>query len=269
MEVNLHKLVAQHFVAILSPNIISGYCLGGSVPIRDIVRELIEALRLLASGNSTLSDVVLLSLYVSGVALFISSALGIPAGVLLGLNHFPGRRLVVAFIYTGMAFPPVVVGLSVYLLLSRSGPLGSLHLSWLPDLFTPGAMMIAQIIISFPLVTGFTMAAVSSIDPALRVQVRAMGASRRQTTWAILSEASAGVIVSIVAGFGGIISEVGAVMIVGGNIEHRTRVLTTAIVLETNKGNFDLAIALSLILLGLAFFTNALIVHLQGRTLDS
>jgi tungstate transport system permease protein len=168
-----------------------------------------------------------------------------------------------------MAFPPVVVGLFVYLMLSRSGPLGSLNWSWLPDLFTPGAMVAAQTIIAFPLVAGFTMAAVSSVDPALRLQVRAMGASQWQTTWAILEEARTGVVVSIVAGFGGIISEVGAVMIVGGNIENHTRVLTTAIVLETNKGNFDLAIALSLVLLGLAFFTNAVIVRLQGRSLDA
>ena len=194
--------------------------------------------------------------------------MGIPAGVLLGLNRFPGRRLAVALVYTGMAFPPVVVGLFVYLMLSRSGPLGSLPWPWLPNLFTPAAMIVAQTIIAFPLVAGFTMAAVGGVDPALRLQVRAMGASRWQTTWAILEEARAGVIVSIVAGFGGIISEVGAVMMVGGNIEHRTRVLTTAIVLETNKGNFELAIALSLVLLGLAFVTNALIVRLQGRSLE-
>jgi tungstate transport system permease protein len=209
-----------------------------------------------------------MSLYVSGVALLISSALGIPAGVLLGLNRFPGRRLIVALVYTGMAFPPVVVGLFVYLMLSRSGPLGRLSWPWLPDLFTPGAMVMAQIIIAFPLVTAFTMAAVSSVDPALRLQVRAMGASRWQTSWAILEEARTGVIASIIAGFGGIISEVGAVMIVGGNIENRTRVLTTAIVLETNKGNFDLAIALGIILLALAFLTNAVIVRLQGHSLD-
>lgn len=241
---------------------------GRNCPIAEILRELILALRLIATGDSALSEVVWLSLSVSGIALLISSALGVPAGVLLALNRFPGRRLAVALVYTGMAFPPVVVGLFVYLLFSRSGPLGSLHLSWLPDLFTPGAMVVAQTIISFPLVAGFTMAAVSSIDPSLRLQVRAMGASRWQTTWAILGEARIGVMISIVAGFGGIISEVGAVMIVGGNIEHRTRVLTTAIVLETNKGNFDLAIALSLILLGLAFLANAMIVRLQGRSLD-
>ena len=129
-------------------------------------------------------------------------------------------------------------------------------------------MILAQTIIAFPLVAGFTMAAVNSVDPALRLQVRALGVSRWQTTWAVLEEARVGVIAAIVAGFGGIISEVGAVIMVGGNIEGRTRVLTTAIVLETSKGSFDMAIALSLILLGLAFFTNAIIVRLQGQSFD-
>lgn len=204
----------------------------------------------------------------SGIALVISAALGIPAGVLLGLNRFRGRRLTVAGIYTGMAFPPVVIGLFVYLLLSRSGVLGGLNWRFVPDLFTPGAMVVAQIIIAFPLVAGFTMAAVASVDPGLRLQVRALGASKWQITWAILDEARIGVIAAVVAGFGGIISEVGAVMIVGGNIEGRTRVLTTAIVLETSKGNFDIAIALGIILLGMAFLTNFIIVRLQGRTFD-
>ncbi|MFN2202548.1 MAG: ABC transporter permease [Caldilineaceae bacterium] len=204
----------------------------------------------------------------SGVALVISAALGIPAGVFLGLNRFRGRRMTVAGIYTGMAFPPVVIGLFVYLLLSRSGPLGSRHWPFVPDLFTPGAMVMAQIIIAFPLVAGFTMAAVASVDPALRRQVRALGASRWQITWAVLEEARIGVIAAVVAGFGGIISEVGAVMIVGGNIAGRTRVLTTAIVLETSKGNFDLAIALGIILLSIAFLTNFVVVRLQGHTYD-
>ncbi|RLT45333.1 MAG: ABC transporter permease subunit [Chloroflexi bacterium] len=211
---------------------------------------------------------VLLSLQVSGFALLISVLLGIPAGLLLGLRRFRGRRLAVAAVYTGMAFPPVVIGLFVYLLLSRSGPLGSLSLPFIPSLFTPQAMILAQTILAFPLVAGFTMAAVTGVDPALRVQVRALGASNWQATWAVLEEARGGVIAAVVAGFGGIISEVGAVMIVGGNIEHRTRVLTTAIVLETGKGNFDLAIALSLVLLGLTFAANFLIVRLQGRSFD-
>ena len=208
-----------------------------------------------------------LSLRVTGLALLISSLLGIPAGVLLGLKNFPGRRLVIALIYTGMGFPPVVIGLLVYLLLSRSGPLGSLHLSFIPPLFTPGAMVIAQIIIAFPLVAGFTMAAVMAVDPQMRQQVRALGATQGQAAWAVLSEARVGVVVSVVAGFGSIISEVGAVMLVGGNIEGKTRVMTTAIVLETRKGNFELAIALGLLLLGMSFLANLAMMRLQGRSL--
>ncbi len=227
-------------------------------------RGILQALELILRGDPALLEIVFLSLHVSGVALIISTLLGIPVGVVMGLTHFWGRRLAVATVYTGMAFPPVVVGLFVYLLLSRNGPLGRLSWPLIPDLFTPQAMILAQIIIAAPLVAGFTMAAVSSVDPALRVQVQALGASPWQTVLVILEEARTGVIAAIVAGFGGIISEVGAVIIVGGNIEHRTRVLTTAIVLETSKGNFDLAIALGLILLGLAFLANFLIVRLQA-----
>jgi tungstate transport system permease protein len=217
---------------------------------------------------SSLSEIVLLSLRVSGVALLISTITGVPVGLLLGLTRFRGRRLITALVYTGMAFPPVVIGLFVYLLLSRNGVLGAYNWWWVPALFTPEAMILAQTIIAFPLVAGFTMTSVQSVDPALRLQVRALGASSWQTTWAVLEEARTGVVAAVVAGFGGIISEVGAVMIVGGNIEHRTRVLTTAIVLETNKGNFELAVALGLILLGLAFITNFAVVRLQGRSFD-
>jgi tungstate transport system permease protein len=197
-----------------------------------------------------------------------STLIGIPTGVALGLNRFPGRRLVIVLLYTGMGFPPVVVGLFVYLMLSRSGPLGQLNSPLIPALFTPAAMIAAQTIISFPLVAGFTMAAVMGVEPQLRQQVQSLGATRSQTTWAILSEARVGVIVSIIAGFGSIISEVGAVMMVGGNIEHRTRVLTTAIVLETRKGAWDVAIAIGVILLGIAFLTNLAMIRLQGRTFD-
>jgi tungstate transport system permease protein len=174
----------------------------------------------------------------------------------------------VAVVYTGMAFPPVVIGLFVYLMLSRAGPLGSLNQPWIPKLFTPAAMVVAQTIIAFPLITGFTMAAVQGVEPALRTQVRALGASSWQATWAILEEARVGVIAAIVAGFGGIISEVGAVMLVGGNIAGNTRVLTTAIVLETNKGNFGFAMALGVLLLSIAFLTNFVILRLQGRSFD-
>jgi tungstate transport system permease protein len=215
-----------------------------------------------------LEEIILLSLQVSGAALLISTLVGIPLGAVLGLTRFLGRRLVIAILYTGMGFPPVVIGLFVYLLLSRSGPLGSLHLPFIPALFTPGAMVVAQSIIAFPLVAGFTMAAVMSVDRDLRQQVLALGATRIQAALTVLIEARVGVLVAIIAGFGGIISEVGAVMLVGGNIDGRTRVLTTAIVLETRQGDFSLAIALGLILLGITFVINLGMLRLQGKSFD-
>ncbi|HKZ68519.1 MAG TPA: ABC transporter permease, partial [Anaerolineales bacterium] len=204
--------------------------------------------------------VILLSLYVSGAALAVATVIGVPAGAGLALRPVPGQRLIELLIYTGMGLPPVVVGLFVYLLLSRSGPFG--FLSWL---FTPAAMITAQVIIALPLVIGLTMSAVASVDPALRLQVRSLGATSAQVMWTVLWEAKAGVTAAIVAAFGGIISEVGAVMLVGGNIEGSTRVLTTAIVLETRKGNFELALALGVVLLGLAFASNFVLLRLPGR----
>jgi tungstate transport system permease protein len=234
----------------------------------EVGQGLWEALGLLAAGDPELYAIVWLSLRVSGIALLISTLVGIPAGAALGMTRFPGRRLAMALVYTGMAFPPVVIGLFVYIMLSRRGPLGSLAVEWMPRLFTPEAMILAQIIIAFPLVAGFTMTSVMAVDPNLRLQVQALGASRWQTTLAVLEEARTGVIAAVVAGFGGIISEVGAVMLVGGNIEGQTRVLTTAIVLETNKGNFGLALALGAILLSFAFFANFMILRLQGRAFE-
>ena len=227
-----------------------------------------QAIQLIVSLDSTLFEIVGLSLRVSGTALLFSIFIGIPLGAMLGLGRFRGRKLVTALLYTGMGFPPVVVGLFVYLMLSRNGPLGQLNLPLMPDLFTPAAMIVAQTIISFPLVAGFTMAAVMGIDPQLRLQVQSLGATKWQTTLALLTEARVGVLVSVIAGFGAIISEVGAVMMVGGNIAHHTRMLTTAIVLETRKGNFELAIALGVVLLGISFLTNAAILLLQGRSFD-
>jgi tungstate transport system permease protein len=217
---------------------------------------------------SQLQEIILLSLRVSGFALLFSTLIGIPLGMFLGLKRFIGRRFLSALLFTGMGFPPVVVGLFVYLLLSRSGPLGQLNWAWLPSLFTPSAMMLAQTIIAFPLVAGFTMAAVMGVDPQLRQQVLALGATNRQAALTVLMEAKVGVIVAIVAGFGRLIAEVGAVMLVGGNIEGRTRVLTTAIVLETRKGNFDLALALGAVLLTITFLTNLAFIRLQGRSFD-
>ncbi len=227
-----------------------------------------EAFRLIAVRDPALFKIVVLSLQVSGIALVFATLVGIPLGAAMGLNRFVGRRLVIALLYTGMGFPPVVVGLFVYLMLSRSGPLGQLNWAAIPELFTSEAMVVAQTIISFPLVAGFTMAAVMGVDPQLRLQVESLGATGWQTSVAILREAQVGVIVSVIAGFGSIISEVGAVMMVGGNIENRTRVLTTAIVLETRKGNWDLAIAIGVILLGISFVTNVAMLMLQGRTFN-
>lgn len=216
-----------------------------------------------------LSDIIALSLRVTGLALFISSLIGIPLGAFAGLRRFIGRRLLMVFLYTGMGFPPVVIGLFVYLLLSRNGWLAGLPAGWLPALFTPAAMVLAQTIISLPLVAGFTAAAVMGVDPNLRLQVRSLGASESQAAWAVLNEARVGVLVAVIAGFGSIISEVGAVMMVGGNIAGHTRVLTTAIVLETSKGNFDLALALGGVLLGLSFLANLAMLALQGKGLDT
>lgn len=226
----------------------------------DLLSGFAHALSLLFSGDRETWQIILLSLQVSGAALVISAVLGVPFGAALGLRSFAGRRLVVALLYTGMGFPPVVIGLLVYLLLSRSGPLGPL--GWL---FTPTAMVVAQTMISLPVVGGLTMAAVQGVDPALRTQLRALGASPRQITNALLWEARVGVLVALIAGFGSIISEVGAVMLVGGNIQGSTRVLTTAIVLETRRGAFDLALALSFVLLGITFVINLLALRLQSE----
>jgi tungstate transport system permease protein len=227
---------------------------------------LLASLRLLLAGDGYLWEIILLSARVSGVALLFSAVAGIPLGAFLGLTHFPGRRLVQALVYTGMGFPPVVVGLGVYLLLSRNGVLGPLHWTWIPELFTVNAMVVAQVIIATPLVIGYTMAAVSEVDLNLRLQLRALGATSRQANWTVVQEARQGVIVALVGGLGSIISEVGAVMMIGGNIEGSTRVLTTAIMLETRRGNLDLAIGLGIVLLTISFLINFAIAQAQRRS---
>lgn len=210
--------------------------------------------------DGQLWSIAWLSLRVTITALLISAVVGIPLGAWLALTQFRGKGGVTAVIYTGMGLPPVVVGLAVYLLLSRAGPLG--FLGWL---FTPSAMVFAQTVIALPLVTGLTMAAVAGVPAELYSQVRALGASRWQARWAMLREARSGVLVALAAGFGRIISEVGAALMVGGNIEGHTRVLTTAIVLETGKGEFALALALAGWLLALTLAMNCMILGLQGR----
>lgn len=224
----------------------------------EIVSGLVQSIQLIVSGDPVLLEIIFLSLRVTGFALLIATLLGVPIGALLGLSRVRARGLITVLLYTGMGFPPVVVGLFVYLMLSRSGPFG--YLGWL---FTPSAMIVSEVIIAFPLVAGLTMIAVQGVDPALRVQARSLGATRWQEVLTVLREARVGVIASIVAAFGGIISEVGAVMLVGGNIEGKTRVLTTAIVLNTRTGDFELALALGVILLTIAFVVNGAMLKLQ------
>jgi tungstate transport system permease protein len=220
----------------------------------------VEAVKLILSGNADLRDIVALSIRVSGLATLLSLILGVPLGMLLALTRFPGRDFCVSLINTGMGLPPVVVGLFVSILLWRSGPLGFVEL-----LFTPSAMIIAQVIIASPVITGLTAAAIQQLNPKLRLQFMALGASRAQILWLLVREARLPLLAALMAGFGAVISEIGASMMVGGNIRHSTRVLTTATVLETQKGNFDIAIALSLILLLLTFLVNYTLTRIQLR----
>jgi tungstate transport system permease protein len=207
--------------------------------------------------------IVGLTLRVTGTALLIACLVGVPLGAMLGLVRVRGQRLVTLTLYTGMGLPPVVVGLFVYMLLSRSGPFGALQ--WL---FTPAGMIVAQTIIAFPLVAALTMSAVAGVDRAVHAQVFALGASPVQNAWTVVREARVGVTAAIVAAFGAAISEVGAVMLVGGNIEGQTRVLTTAIVLFTRQGDFAMAMALGIVLIVIAFAANLLLLRLQGRLGD-
>lgn len=207
-----------------------------------------------------MAEITLRSLQVTLAALAISTLIGLPLGAWLGLRKLPMQALINGIVYTGMGLPPVVVGLVVYLLLSRSGPIGAL--GWL---YSVPAMIIAQTILALPVIAGLTMSSLRALDPLLKLQLRSLGATDRQIALTLLAEARSGVLVGIAAGFGSIISEVGAVMLVGGNIAGQTRVLTGAIVLETRQGHFDLALALGIILLVLALASNLIIVLLQGR----
>jgi len=219
-----------------------------------------QAVWLLVSGDPDVLRITLLSLQISATATGLSLLVGVPLGTLIALARFPGRGLVVSLINTGMGLPPVVVGLFVSIFLWRSGPLGFLEL-----LYTPTAMVIAQLVIAAPIVTGLSLAAVQQISPEFRLQMLALGASRLQLLWALLREARLPMLAAVMAGFGGVISEIGASMMVGGNIRGQTRVLTTATVLETGKGNFDVAIALSLLLLLITFLVNWALTWIQQR----
>jgi tungstate transport system permease protein len=220
-----------------------------------------QAFLLLIHGDRQMIEIAVLSLLVSGAATAFSLIIGIPAGAALGLNKFPGKRFLASLINAGMGAPPVVVGLIVTMFLSRNGPLGILHI-----LYSPPAMVIAQVLIAFPLVAGFTMAAVQQLDPKLRTQIYALGASRTQMVWLLLKEARLLLLAAVMAGFGAVISEVGASMMVGANITGQTRVMTTAIVGEVSKGEYSLAIALSILLMLLVYLVNLLLTWIQQRS---
>jgi ABC-type tungstate transport system substrate-binding protein len=205
-------------------------------------------------------EITMLSLAVSGAATLISVLIGLPIGTWLALSRMRSRSVALSVVNTGMALPPVVVGLVVALLLWRSGILGDLGL-----MYTPGAMVIAEVIIAAPVMAGLTVAGLGQLDPRLQVQLRGLGASRWQTTWWLWREARLPLLAALMAAFGSVISEVGAAMMVGGNIAHQTRVLTTSIVLETGRGEFGNAIVLGLVLLTLAFIVNGILTWAQQR----
>lgn len=218
------------------------------------------ALKLIFSLDAEVFAITLLSLKISAAATLISLFCGIPSGVFLALSKFPGRRLIISLVNSGMGLPPVVVGLFVIIFLWRSGPFGFLEI-----LYTPAAMILAQSLIAVPLVTGITIASIQQLPANLKLQVRALGATRLQTVWILVREARLPLLAAVMAGFGGVISEVGASIMVGGNIKGQTRVLTTATVMESSKGNFETAIALSIILLSLTFGVNYLLTVIQQR----
>lgn len=227
----------------------------------DLIWEgLKEAVRLLARGDDFVYSTAARSLYVSGLATAFSLMVGVGAGSFLAYQRFPGRALVMTLVNTGMGLPPVAVGLVVAIVLWRSGPLGELKL-----IYTPWAMMIAQAILAIPIVTGFTAAALAAQRPELRLQLFGIGASRLQALWILLKEARLPIVAAVMAAFGAAVSEVGASMMVGGNIAGETRVLTTAVVLETSRGEFGPAIALSAVLLALVFAVNLVLTSVQLR----
>jgi tungstate transport system permease protein len=220
--------------------------------VTEIAEAFRTAWRMIASGDAALLEIVALSLRVTGAAVLLAALVGLPLGALLGVARFPGRRVIATILNTGMALPPVVVGLALYLVFSRSGPLGAHGL-----LFTPSAMVIAQALLVTPIVASLSRQAIEGLAREYDEQLRAFGASRLRVAATLLVEARYSLPTALLAGFGRAIAEVGAVMIVGGNIAHLTRTMTTAIVLHANRGDTALALALGMILVALAALVNA------------
>jgi tungstate transport system permease protein len=227
----------------------------------DLIFEGIKkAFWLLVTFDPEVMSITFLSLKISGLATLISLFLGISTGAIIALTQFPGKKIIVSLVNTGMGLPPVVVGLFVSIFLWRSGPLGFLEM-----LYTPGAIIVAQAVIATPIVMGITIASLQQLPKKMKLQILALGASRSQMVWMLIKEAKLPLLAAVMAGFGGVISEVGASIMVGGNIKGYTRVLTTATVMETSKGNFDIAIALGIILLLLAYIINLILTYVQQK----
>lgn len=229
--------------------------------MEEIANGFAEAVRLILHGDSELWDITARTILVSGVATLLAMAVGVPMGYWLARGRFWGRTVILGVVNTGMGLPPVVVGLFVWLMLVRSGPFGDFEL-----IYTKRAMIIAQFLIAAPMVVGFTAAAVQALPERLPDLLASLGAGRVRTLWLLSREAQLGLLAAIMAGFGAVVSEVGASMTVGGNLQGNTRVLTTAIVLETGRGHNDRAIALGIILLAMAFLVNLLLTAVQQRT---
>lgn len=225
-----------------------------------LIEGLKKAIELILAGDPIIAEITLRTLKVSLTAIIVSMIVGIPAGMVLGLIQFPGRRLILALVNIGMGLPPVVAGLWITLLLWRSGPLGAYSL-----LYTETAIVLAQILVSLPIVTALTATAFQQISDKMILQVKALGATRLQFIWILMKESKLAILAAIIAGFGRVIAEVGAAMMVGGNISGETRILTTSIVMEVSKGNFDIALALSFILMTLAFMITFCLTFLQQR----
>ena len=225
-----------------------------------LIEGIIEGFRLILRFDREVVQITWLTLRVSGTATLVAVIAGVPLGTWLALSRFRGRGTLITLVNVGMGLPPVIAGLLVSIMLWRNGPLGALRL-----LYTPSAMIIAQGLIASPLVIGLTRSAIESLAPGIREQLLSLGASRRQMLWALLAECRLGLMAAVIAGFGGVVSEIGASLMVGGNIPGQTRVLTTAIVLEVSRGQFGTAIALSTVLLVLAYAATAALTNLQQR----
>ncbi|RTR36135.1 ABC transporter permease subunit [Robertmurraya yapensis] len=226
-----------------------------------LLNGLRRAMEMLASGDPEIYEITWRTLRISLTAILISTLIGIPLGILFGLTKFPGRKLLLVFINIGMGLPPVVAGLWITIFLWRAGPLGHLSL-----LYTPIAIVMAQVLVSLPILIGLTSSAFQEIDEKMLMQIRALGATKLQMLKILLLETKVAILAAVIAGFGRVIAEVGAAMMVGGNIRGDTRILTTSIVMEVSKGNFDVAFALSFIIMTLAFIVTFCLTFLQQRS---